>query len=171
MMDGSSTSAPRVECKFCELKFHGGFTRINAHLLGVERHGVGPCPNVPAEVQEELRKKQEARDVAANKKRRLSDIDSKTGSSSQQLVTPPSGKGQPSIRQAFKQQNKELVSTQRLHAQNQTIVSLVPVVVERLCERQCNLAGSSGSPCLHIGASSRGADVLCQRPALRACAF
>ncbi|XP_030940521.1 uncharacterized protein LOC115965822 [Quercus lobata] len=43
----------RFKCKFCELDFAGGASRIKSHLAGVKGHAISICTKVPKEVQEE----------------------------------------------------------------------------------------------------------------------
>ncbi|KAH7294567.1 hypothetical protein KP509_27G007800 [Ceratopteris richardii] len=44
------------KCKFCSLQWDGGPLRIRAHLLGLIRHGVATCKEVPKEITDRVRK-------------------------------------------------------------------------------------------------------------------
>ena len=64
--EGTSTKDPKVECKYCSAKFHGGATRILFHLLGVKNKGVQPCSGeIPDKVLKQLQTEWEGRQKTA----------------------------------------------------------------------------------------------------------
>jgi hypothetical protein len=73
--EGASQNQPLVECYYCQKQFHGGATRIRAHVLGDRPAvGVSKCLSPSPAAFGELHHFQSQKDEAASKKRKVEQL-------------------------------------------------------------------------------------------------
>ena len=59
--DGTGAGGNKnFHCHFCNLSFHGSYSRVRAHLLKIGNVGVDPCNKLPHHVFTQLQKDEEA---------------------------------------------------------------------------------------------------------------